>query len=668
MKKHTLTYLFAWIGLWIFACSPLIAQRKATILDHQDRIRLTKLDVLNSSYRETNLSITPDGNYLYFMSMRGGKFWSNKYMEFRGDSVYDGDIWYSQKVNGAWQQPVSMPFGINTGTGEDEPQVSGDGKTVYFQSWYDWLSTGGPYYSVKRNGAQWTNPRGLGGGITEFFKRFNATDGMALSPDESTFVVACGHGYEANMDLYISRKGPSGWGYCRQLPINTPYDERSVFIAADNRTLYFASNGYQGFGGLDIYKTTLHDDGTIGEVINIGAPFNTPADDYGFILTGNGMEAYFVRSGDIYFADLKDADDRIKPETIAFKHLLKGTVRDSLSWKGIQADILVLDARSKRLIRKVTTDASGNYRIELPNIDKEYDVMAASEGYPKSRRTVQTEATAYQRDAYTANFLLASPSNSTPPVSNPPLASNPPKPQVQTPPKPQAQPQPKPEPEKEQPTLTQIQPQRNPAPLEPQITPQPDNIDPIQVEDMYSFDGVAENNLILLLDVSASMKKPEKLTLFKESFGKMLDHMRPEDQISIITYSGEVKVVLDGVSAIERQKIITTIENLRGAGSTQGKTALRRAYRTALDHYVTGGNNRIVMATDGYFNIPDLYSIAEKNAEKGISLSVLSFGKLNDLKHEELSVLAQRGRGNYASVTPGNVDEMLLREAKAVQK
>lgn len=650
------------ISCWLCSLSPVLAQRKATILDHKDRIRISRMDVLNSKYRETNLSITPDGKYLYFMSMRGGKFWSEQYMEFRGDSVFDGDIWYSQKVNGQWQKPSSMPFGINTRTGEDEPNVSGDGRTVYYQSWFDWLYTDGPYYSVKRTGSQWGNPRGLGGGITEFFKRFNATDGMSISPDEKTFVAACGHGYEANMDLYISRKTSSGWGYCRQLPINTPYDERSVFIAADGNTLYFASDGYQGFGGLDIYKTTLREDGTVGEVINIGEPFNTPQDDYGFILTGDGLESYFVRNGDIYFADLKDADERIKPGTLVFKHILAGTVRDSVSWKGISSDILILDAKSKRLVRKIKTDAAGKYHVELPNMSRTYDVMAIKDGYPKGKRRVQTEQTAYQRDPYTANFILSQERDATQPAATtrPPIASNQPKP------KPPVEEQPKPEPPKPKPNLTEIKPKEN-APL-PQVGKQPDKIDPVATNEMYSFDGVAENNLILLLDVSASMKKPEKLTLLKNSFGKMLDHMRPEDQISIITYSGDVKVVLDGVSAIKRQQIMTTIENLRGGGSTQGRGALRRAYRVAMDNHISGGNNRIVMATDGYFDVPELYSIAEKNAADGISLSVFSFGKLKDSKHEELEVLAGKGKGNYAAVTKANVDEVLLREAKAVRK
>ena len=126
---------------------------------------------------------------------------------------------------------------------------------------------------------------------------------MTISADEKKFIVAAGHEYDARMDIYMSKRTAYGWTYCKKLPISTAGDDRSVFLAADGKTLYFASDGYKGYGGLDIYKTTLNSDGTFGEVINVGKPFNTPQDDYGLILTGDGNEAYFIRDGSIQFAD-----------------------------------------------------------------------------------------------------------------------------------------------------------------------------------------------------------------------------------------------------------------------------------------------------------------------------------------------------------------------------
>ena len=136
---------------------------------------------------------------------------------------------------------------------------------------------------------------------------------MTLSPDKKKFIVACGADYDGNLDLYISKKEKQ-WSYCKKLDISTEGDERSVFIAGDGKTLFFASDSYNGYGGLDIYKTILNKDGTFGKIYNIGKPFNTKDDDYGFIVTAAGLDAYFIREGNIYHADLRKVSKKIKPE------------------------------------------------------------------------------------------------------------------------------------------------------------------------------------------------------------------------------------------------------------------------------------------------------------------------------------------------------------------
>ena len=651
--KNSISTLSVLIAVAILPFS-LFGQRKATLLDHKDRIQLQRLDILNSRARECNLSITPDGKSLYFMSLRGGQSWSvPTYMTYQGDSVADGDIWFSQKVNGKWQRPKVMPMGINTARGEDEPNVSADGRRVYYQSWNAlWQYNGGPYYVASLKGKTWSKPKGLGGGIYEFFNFITATDGMTISPDEKRFIVAAGRDYDGNMDIYMSKKGVYGWTYCKRLAISTPGNERAVTLAADGKTLYFASDGYEGFGGLDIFKTTLNSDGTFGEVINVGKPFNTAADDYGLILTADGMEGYFLRDGDIYFADLKEADERIRPTMPEVNHTLTGTIRDSINWRGLSGEVILLDARSKFIVKKYSTNASGRYSIELPNLSKTYDQIVVVDGYPKARRRINVERKAYD-ETIASNFLLAKPR----PKPEPPVVVEPkPKPvEEEKPVIAEVKPLPKEKPPKEE---TPVLPAPKPTPIPPKEDPKPD----------YSFDYVAENNLTLLLDVSASMRKPEKLPLLKNSLQKLLQHMRKEDQISVIVYSGETKIILDGVSAVQEERIMNAIKNLRSSGSTKGKNALRKAYRLAEENFIQGGNNRIILATDGYFDVSTLYGIAEKNSNKDINLSVFSFGKLPDSKITDLTRLAESGGGNYANITAENVDLALLKEAKAVQK
>lgn len=316
---------------WFISGISVFAQ--TTILDHKDKIVVKKLNILNSYARETNLSISPDGKYLYFMSDRGGQVWSTYSGTYKGKTRYDGDIWFSTRNGDSWRKPTCLGLGVNTSSGEDEPMISQDGQYICFQSWkYNWKITGGPYYQAELNGSRFSNIKGLGGGInkfimTEYIKAGNtyATDGASISPDGKTFLLCAGRDYDGRMDIYISRKVNGKWTYMKKLAISTPGDERSVFIAGDGKTIYFASDGYKGYGGLDVYKTTLNDDGTCGEVINIGKPFNTPSDDYGFIMTADGNEAYFVREGDIYYANTKEADPKLKPGVTV---LISGTIKD----------------------------------------------------------------------------------------------------------------------------------------------------------------------------------------------------------------------------------------------------------------------------------------------------------------------------------------------------
>jgi hypothetical protein len=279
------------------------------ILKHQHPIKIVELPQLNTQERECNISLLPNGNSLFFMSTRA----------MRGGLGGNGDIFQSDFVNGTWQAPVALAS-INTFSGEDEPTFSSDGNEMYYQSWAgDWKSMGGPYYRAEKRNGTWVKTGSMGANINRFFSLQSqtnfgyGTDGMAVSADGNLFIVACGPNYNGPMDLYYSVKKQGEWSFPQIMGVSTQGDERSVFIAGDNRTIYFSSDGMGGYGGLDIFKVQIEDNGKLGEPINIGAPFNTQEDDMGFVASADGRSAFFIRNLDIYFADISALTEKIKP-------------------------------------------------------------------------------------------------------------------------------------------------------------------------------------------------------------------------------------------------------------------------------------------------------------------------------------------------------------------
>ncbi len=195
---------------------------------------------------------------------------------------------------------------------------------------------------------------------------------------------------------------------------------------------------------------------------------------------------------------------------------------------------------------------------------------------------------------------------------------------------------------------------------EPPIEPEPVVEAPIET---ISFEGFAFNNLVLLLDVSASMNRPERLPLLKKSFQQLIRLMRKEDEVSIVIYSGKATLHLSPISASDTTKIMQAIQTLRSEGNTNINDGLALAYKTANKNFIEGGNNKIIMATDGEFKTTEpLYKLAEKNASK-ITLSVFDFSQLA-APLSPLQSLAEKGNGNYVKVTTENSLEILAKEAR----
>ncbi|MCB0838750.1 MAG: VWA domain-containing protein [Bacteroidetes bacterium] len=192
----------------------------------------------------------------------------------------------------------------------------------------------------------------------------------------------------------------------------------------------------------------------------------------------------------------------------------------------------------------------------------------------------------------------------------------------------------------------------------------------LEFDEIPNMDGAAANNLIFLLDVSASMAKPEKLTLLKDALRYLLGLLRPEDFIAIVTYSGDSRIVLDATSARQEETILQAINSIRSSGRTNIKKGIRQAYKVAEDNFIPGGNNRIILASDGAFDITGSMSrTVENSANRDIVLSVFLFGKKEASRTaEQLQKLSEMGQGNYFHITPENAEKVLLKEAKAVRK
>jgi Ca-activated chloride channel homolog len=185
-----------------------------------------------------------------------------------------------------------------------------------------------------------------------------------------------------------------------------------------------------------------------------------------------------------------------------------------------------------------------------------------------------------------------------------------------------------------------------------------------------SRDDAPGANLVLLLDVSGSMDSPDKLPLAVQSMELLLSSLKPTDTVGIVVYAGAAGTVLEPTPVKDKQKILSALRDLRPGGSTAGAEGIERAYQLAEAHFRKGGVNRILLATDGDFNVGiagtnELKGFVERKREKGIFLSVLGFGQGN-YRDELAQALAQNGNGVAAYIdTLGEAQKVLVEEAGA---
>ncbi len=167
-------------------------------------------------------------------------------------------------------------------------------------------------------------------------------------------------------------------------------------------------------------------------------------------------------------------------------------------------------------------------------------------------------------------------------------------------------------------------------------------------------DNLPAANLVFLLDVSGSMNAPDKLPLLKKSLKLLVNEMRPEDKVAIVVYAGAAGEVLPSTSGKEKDKVLSALDKLSAGGSTAGGAGIKLAYKIAKQNFIKEGNNRIILATDGDFNVgassdKAMEDLIKEKRDEGVFLTVLGFGTGN-YKDSKMEILADKGNGNHAYI------------------
>jgi len=337
---------------------------------------------INSNFYEYFPSITADGNTFLF----------TRNLRFEGKEGSQEDFYVSEKINKQWQPALPLKS-INSMSNEGAPSLSADGQFMFFVLCPDITGTYGRsakkgfgscdiFFSQKING-KWSEPMNVG----EPINTSNWETQPSFSSDGKTLYFIRGYNTREgikNQDIYMSQIGFDGkFSVPIKLGanINTDGKEESVYIHPDNSTLYFSSDGLPGMGGLDIYMSKKQSNGEWGPAINLGYPINTFRDENSLLVGPDGNLAYFAseRPGgygglDIYQFNLPE---KFKPDPITY---IKGKVYDSLSGKPLDAAFELIDLETQQSVLKSYSAKDGSFLLTLTG-NHEYALSASKDGY-----------------------------------------------------------------------------------------------------------------------------------------------------------------------------------------------------------------------------------------------------------------------------------------------
>lgn len=322
-------------------------------------------DSINTKLLEYFPSVTIDGNTLVFTRRIGQE-----------------DFFVSEKRNGVWSKAMPLPGNLNTAENEGAQTISQDGKMLIFTgcNMPDGEGSCDLYFSyLTKNG--WGERINMGRIInTEFWE-----SQPSLSPDKRALYFAArdpsGFG---GSDLFVSYLQPNGkWGTPLNMgpDINTSADESCPFIHADNQTLYFTSKGHPGYGDADLYFVKKQADGTWSKPQNLGYPVNTIDEESSLMISSDGKTGYYAGDGadsrgglDLYSFELPIQD---RPNKTLW---VKGNVFDEKTKQGLPSAVELINLATAQTISKVQTDEEGNYLITLP-VGNDYAFSVNRKGY-----------------------------------------------------------------------------------------------------------------------------------------------------------------------------------------------------------------------------------------------------------------------------------------------
>jgi outer membrane protein OmpA-like peptidoglycan-associated protein/Tol biopolymer transport system component len=322
---------------------------------------------INGTTLEYYPSLTIDGSKMIFTRRENG----------------DEDFYESSFENGAWSIALPVPGKINTNLNEGAQNISQDGEWLIYTG-CNYPEGGGGcdlYISYKTKNGNWTEGENLGNVInTEFWEA-----SPSLSPDKSKLYFASSRlGGYGGKDIWVSTRQPNGrWGKPANLgpDVNTSADEGCPFIHPDNQTLYFNSNGHDGYGLTDLFLVRKKDDDSWGVPLNLGFPINTIDDEGSLIVAADGKTGFYASDGADTRGGLDLYEFELRNDIRASKVLwVKGKVYDVKNNNGLPSAVELTDINTRKLLSKIQTDEEGNYLITLP-VGKNYAFNVNRKGY-----------------------------------------------------------------------------------------------------------------------------------------------------------------------------------------------------------------------------------------------------------------------------------------------